>query len=45
MKKVVITGANGHMGKVIASIIERRDDCEIIAGIDINTKPNENFTV
>ncbi|MBQ4363036.1 MAG: 4-hydroxy-tetrahydrodipicolinate reductase [Oscillospiraceae bacterium] len=45
MKKVVITGANGHMGKVIADIIEKRDDCEIIAGIDLNTKPNENFTV
>ncbi len=45
MKKVVITGANGHMGKVITSIIEKRDDCEIIAGIDLNTKPNENFTV
>ena len=38
MKKVVITGANGHMGKVITSIIEKRDDCEIIAGIDLNRK-------
>lgn len=45
MNKLVITGANGYMGKVLASIIENREDCEIIAGIDLNTKPNENFPV
>ena len=45
MVKVVITGANGHMGKVIADVIGKRDDCEIIAGIDINTTPNGVFPI
>lgn len=45
MIKVAITGANGKMGKVIASIIEGRDDCEIIAGIDLNTAENGKFPI
>ena len=31
MTKLIITGANGKMGKVIKSIVENRDDCEIVA--------------
>ena len=34
MKKVVIVGACGHMGRVIADIIKGRDDCTVTAGID-----------
>ena len=34
MTKVVIVGACGHMGRVIADIIKGRDDCTVIAGID-----------
>ncbi len=45
MKKLVITGANGHMGKVIASVVSGRNDCEVIAGIDINDKPNGEFPI
>ena len=37
MTKLIITGANGKMGKVIKSIVENRDDCEIVAGVDLNT--------
>lgn len=34
MTKIIITGACGKMGKVIQSIVNSRDDCEIVAGID-----------
>ena len=34
MTKIVIVGACGHMGRVIADIINGRDDCTVIAGID-----------
>ncbi|MCM1298986.1 MAG: 4-hydroxy-tetrahydrodipicolinate reductase [Firmicutes bacterium] len=35
MTKIVITGASGKMGRTIAALAKQRDDCEIIAGIDI----------
>ncbi len=35
MTKIIITGANGKMGKVVKSVIDGRDDCEIVAGVDI----------
>ena len=34
MTKIVIVGACGHMGRVIADIVSGRDDCTVIAGID-----------
>ncbi len=45
MTKIIITGANGKMGKVLQSIIGSRDDCKIVAGVDINTEQNGNFPV
>lgn len=45
MTKIIITGANGKMGKVLQSIIANRDDCEIVAGVDINTEQNGKFPV
>ncbi len=45
MVNVTVCGANGKMGKVIASVIKDRDDCTIISGIDLNTAPAETFTV
>ena len=35
MTKIVITGASGKMGRVIAELVKQRDDCEVVAGIDI----------
>lgn len=35
MTKIVITGASGKMGRVIASLVKQRMDCEIMAGIDL----------
>lgn len=39
MVKIALTGACGHMGRVIASLIKEREDCAVIAGIDkVNDK-------
>lgn len=45
MTKIIITGANGKMGKVIQSVVAGRDDCEIVAGVDLNTESNGIFPV
>ncbi len=34
MKKVIISGCCGRMGRVIASCILDRSDCEVVAGVD-----------
>lgn len=45
MVSVVISGANGHMGKVINSVISERSDCMVIAGIDVVTEKYANFPI
>lgn len=45
MTRIIITGANGKMGKVIRSVIDSRDDCEVVAGVDLNTESDAGFTV
>lgn len=45
MTKIIITGANGKMGNVLQSIIANRDDCEIVAGVDLNTAENGVFPI
>ena len=45
MIKILLSGCNGTMGKVIAKCIEEREDCTIVAGLDVNTAPNGVFPV
>ena len=45
MTRIIITGANGKMGKVIRSVIDSRDDCKVVAGVDLNTESDAGFTV
>ena len=45
MVKIAITGVNGKMGRVISGLIAQRDDCEVIAGIDINTVQTGSFPI
>lgn len=45
MVKIAITGANGKMGGVIARLVDSRDDCEVIAGVDLNDAPNGKFPI
>lgn len=43
--KILLSGCNGKMGKVISSIVEQRSDCLIMAGIDINTENTMGYQV
>lgn len=40
MTKIILSGANGKMGRVIQNVVSSRDDCEIVAGVDLNTESN-----
>ena len=35
MTNIAICGANGKMGKNIYACIKERDDCKVVAGIDL----------
>ncbi len=43
MKRIILSGANGAMGHEIAACINNRDDCKIVAGLDINTNVYSDF--
>ena len=45
MIKILLSGCNGKMGQVIVSCVEARDNCEIIAGIDITGEQRNDFPV
>lgn len=45
MTNIAICGANGKMGKTIYSCIQNRDDCTVIAGIDIYTEQYADFPI
>lgn len=45
MTKIALTGACGKMGRVIDGIVSARDDCEIIAGIDLNGEEYHGFPI
>lgn len=35
MTRIILSGCFGHMGKVITDCVAKREDCEVVAGIDI----------
>ena len=45
MKRIILSGANGAMGHEIAACINNRDDCKIVAGLDINTNVYSDFPI
>lgn len=45
MKKLILSGANGRMGRVIASYVKEKPDCEIAAGLDLNTAVYDDFPI
>ena len=45
MKRIVLSGCNGHMGQVISNSVNERDDCKIVAGIDLNTNTPFGYPV
>ena len=44
MTRILLSGCNGKMGRVIARCVKEREDCEIVAGVDLNTDDCD-FTV
>ncbi len=38
MTRIILSGALGKMGRAIASCVENRNDCKIVAGVDIATE-------
>ena len=45
MTRILLTGACGHMGNVIQSVVAARDDCEIVAGVDIFNDGKASFPI
>lgn len=43
--RIILSGACGKMGRVIASLSRERGDCEIIAGVDISGEAYAEFPV
>ena len=45
MTNIAICGANGKMGKNVYACIEDRDDCQVVAGVDVCTKQYADFPI
>lgn len=45
MVKVVISGCLGKMGRVVKEVISGRNDCEVLAGIDVASVSDYDFAV
>jgi 4-hydroxy-tetrahydrodipicolinate reductase len=45
MKKILLCGCNGKMGKVVASCVSDNTMCEIVAGVDIKSLNDSTFPV
>ena len=45
MIRIILSGCNGKMGQVITKAINMRDDCEIVAGVDIDNVMLSSYPV
>ena len=45
MTRIILSGCNGTMGKVVTACTETRADCGIAAGIDLNPIESKDFPV
>lgn len=45
MVRLIVSGCNGKMGRVITQCVAERCDCQIVAGFDINTESQHGFPV
>ncbi len=45
MTDILLCGCTGKMGRVVAELAAKRDDCQVIAGVDINNDPSIGFPV
>ena len=45
MTRIILSGCNGKMGRVITACVAERCDCKIVAGFDINTERHAGYPV
>ena len=45
MIKILLSGANGKMGKVIAQIVKNKENMKIVAGFDVVTDAYDDFPI
>ncbi len=45
MTDIILCGAMGRMGKFIADTVAKREDCRIVAGVDLITDGNTDFPI
>ncbi|MCQ4022470.1 MULTISPECIES: 4-hydroxy-tetrahydrodipicolinate reductase [unclassified Ruminococcus] len=45
MTRIILCGCNGKMGQAIVRAVSERDDCKIVAGVDIITNCGYDFPV
>ncbi|MEG6572087.1 4-hydroxy-tetrahydrodipicolinate reductase [[Clostridium] cellulosi] len=45
MVRIILSGCNGKMGHVVSNVVSERDDCQIVAGFDIDSDIKEPFPV
>ena len=45
MIRIIMNGCNGKMGQVITRLVEQDSNCEIVAGIDVNTAIENTYPV
>lgn len=45
MTDIILCGANGKMGRFITAAVSHRNDCRIVAGVDLNTEASSGYPV
>ena len=45
MLRIILSGCNGKMGRVVSEAIRERDDCIVVAGFDIKIELKQDFPV
>ena len=45
MTNIILNGACGKMGTVIAKCVSKRDDCRVVCGVDLYSSDENSFPV
>ncbi len=45
MIRILVSGCNGHMGRVVCGCVAARKDCMVVAGLDIAPAENQAFPI
>ncbi|MDO4562580.1 MAG: 4-hydroxy-tetrahydrodipicolinate reductase [Clostridia bacterium] len=45
MIRIILCGANGKMGHTVSRLTQERGDCQVVAGVDLNTASSQGFPV